>query len=349
MKTSDNGEAESRRQYLVIGCGSIGKRHIKNLQELGITNILAFDLRPERRSEVSSRFGIETVEALDAAWERRPDVALITTPTSLHVPIALEAALRHCHLFIEKPLSNSWTGVDQLLAVIKQSELVTLVGCNMRFHPGLVTIKQLLDRHAVGRIVAARVEFGQYLPDWHPLEDYRRNYSARRDLGGGVILDAIHEIDYIRWLLGEVAGATCVAGKLSRLEIDTEDTAAILLAFESGALGEVHLDYIQRTYRRTCQIIGEDGTLHWDYTAGQVRWYLPDQKEPEVFNNPRGWNPDQMYVDEMKHYLRCLARGEKPQLDAFEAARVLQIALAAKDSAQQQRWIEVGSQIGTQT
>jgi predicted dehydrogenase len=344
MKTPDNGEARSRRQFLVIGCGSIGKRHIKNLQELGITNILAFDLRPERRSEVSSSFGIETVEGLDAAWERRPDVALITTPTSLHVPVALEAGLRHCHLFIEKPLSNDWAGVAQLLNVIRENGLITLVGCNMRFHPGLMTVKKLLDRQTVGRIIAARVEFGQYLPDWHPAEDYRQSYSARRHLGGGVILDAIHEIDYIRWMLGEVAGATCVAGKMSRLEIETEDTAAILLGFESGALGEIHLDYVQRTYRRTCQIIGEGGTIHWDFSAGQVRWHLPNTEEPKVFDNPEGWNRDQMYMDEMKHYLRCLAGEEKPVLDAFEAARVLQIALAAKESAREQRWIEVGSQ-----
>jgi predicted dehydrogenase len=344
MKTPDNGKGGLHRRFLVIGCGSIGTRHIKNLLELGITDILAFDLQPDRRSEVNSRFGIETVETLDAAWERRPDVAVITTPTALHVPIALHAAVRHCDLFIEKPLSNDWNSIEQLLAVVRQNCLMTLVGCNMRFHPGLMTVKKLLDRQAVGRVMSARVEFGQYLPDWHPSEDYRKSYSAQRHLGGGVILDVIHEIDYIRWLLGEVAGASCVAGKLSRLEIDTEDTAAILLGFQSGAIGEVHLDYIQRTYRRTCQVIGEEGSIHWDFSAGQVHWYLPNKKEPEVFDNPRGWSPDQMYLDEMKHYLRCLAREEKPQLDIFEAARVLQIALAAKESAREQRWVQLGSQ-----
>jgi predicted dehydrogenase len=344
MKTADNGEAGSRGQFLVIGCGSIGKRHIKNLRELGVADIIAFDVRADRRSDVTSTLGIETVETLAAAWERRPDVAFITAPTSLHVSVAYEAALRHCHLFIEKPLSNSWMDVEQLLAVVKQRDLITLVGCNMRFHPGLMTVKKLLDRQAVGRVISARVEFGQYLPDWHPSEDYRQSYSARRDLGGGVILDVIHEIDYVRWLLGEVAGATCVAGKLSRLEIDTEDTAAILLGFESGALAEVHLDYIQRTHRRTCQIIGEDGSIHWDFFSGQVHWYLPNKEEPEVLNNPAAWEPNQMYLDEMKHYLRCLAREEKPALDAFEAARVLQIALAAKESAREHRWIDLGSQ-----
>lgn len=347
METARGKGNENRGQFLVIGCGSIGKRHIENLQALGVTDISGFDLRADRRSEVSSRFGIETVETLDAAWEKRPDVVVITAPTALHVPIALHAAARRCHLFIEKPLSHDWNDVEQLLATVRQNHLITLVGCNMRFHPGLITVKSLLDRHAVGRVIAARVEVGYYLPDWHPWEDYRRGYSARRELGGGVILDAIHEIDYARWLVGEVAGATCIAGTLSSLEIDTEDTAAILLRFESGALGEIHLDYVQRVYSRTCQIIGEEGTIHWDYTAGQVRWYSARTKEWQEFVNPPEWQANQMYLDEMKHYLRCLAGVATPQLDVGEAARVLQIALAAKESAREQRWIELGVNSGT--
>ena len=141
MKTPDNGKGGSHGQFLVIGCGSIGKRHIENLRELGITKIFAFDLRPDRRSEVRSRFGIETVETLDAAWERRPDVAVITAPTALHIPLALHAAMQHCHLFIEKPLSNDWNNIERLLRLVEQNNLTTLVGCNMRFHPGLVMVK----------------------------------------------------------------------------------------------------------------------------------------------------------------------------------------------------------------
>ena len=341
---SDNGRISSPR-LLIVGCGSIGKRHTENLRALGVNDILAFDLRADRREDVRSRFDVSVVETLDAAWEREPHAVVVAAPTSLHVSLALKSASRHCHVFIEKPLSHDWTSVEPLLETVKQNDLITLVGCNMRFHPGLRQLKSLLADRAIGQVIAARVEVGQYLPDWHPWEDYRRSYSARRELGGGVILDAIHEIDYIRWLLGEVAGATCVAGKLSQLEIDTEDVAAILLRFESGAVGEVHLDYIQRAYRRTCQIIGEDGTLHWDYTSGEVRWFSAQTKQWKVYADPAGWEANQMYLDEMKHFLRCVAGEEKPALDVFEAARVLQIALAAKESArEQQRWIDVRSQ-----
>jgi predicted dehydrogenase len=258
--------------------------------------------------------------------------------------LALKSTFQRCSLFIEKPLSHDWEGVQRLLETVKENRLVALVGCNMRFHPGLRQLKRLLADRAIGKVIAARVEVGQYLPDWRPWEDYRQSYSARRELGGGVILDAIHEIDYIRWLLGEVAGTTCVADKVSQLEIDTEDVAAILLRFENGAVEEIHLDYIQRPYRRTCQIIGEDGTLHWDYTAGEVRWFSAQTKQWKVYGNPIGWNPNQMYLGEMRHFLRCVTGEEEPTLNVYDAAQVLRIALAAKESARQQRWIELRSQ-----
>lgn len=331
-------------RLLVIGCGSIGKRHIGNLIALGVGGILAFDVRADRRDEVESLFGIEALDSLEDAWRRDPDVALVTTPTSVHVPLALQAAKHRCHLFIEKPLSDRLDGVDQLLETVRERNLVTLVGCNMRFHPGLMTVKKLLEEGAVGRVVAARVEAGQYLPDWHPWEDYRQGYSTRRAMGGGVILDAIHEIDYVRWMLGEVETVACFAGKLSHLEIETEDTAAILLRFTSGAIGEVHLDYVQRAYSRTCHIIGDEGTIRWDYSAGQVRWYSAGTREWQLFRSPSDWEPNQMYLDEMQHFLRCLAGEEESALDVFQGRRVLEIALAAKASAETGRVVEPGKE-----
>lgn len=331
----------SSQRFLVIGCGSIGKRHIGNLLALGTEEILTLDVRADRLSEVKAQFGVESLDNLEDAWERDPDVALITVPTSLHVPLALQAAEHGCHLFIEKPLSDRLEGVDQLLEAVRDRNLVTLVGCNMRFHPGLMTVKRLLEEGAVGHVVAARVEAGQYLPDWHPWEDYRQGYGARRDLGGGVILDAIHEIDYIRWMLGEVEAVACFAGRLSHLEIETEDTAAILLRFADGAIGEVHLDYVQRTYSRTCHIIGDEGTIRWDYSAGEVRWYSAVLHEWRGFVNPSGWEPNQMYLDEMKHFLRCLAQEEQPTLDVFEGRQVLEVALAAKASAETGQIVEL--------
>jgi predicted dehydrogenase len=182
---------------------------------------------------------------------------------------------------------------------------------------------------------------GQYLPDWHPWEDYRNTYSARRDLGGGVILDAIHEIDYLRWMFGEAEVVSCFAGKLSRLDIDTEDTAAIMIRFMSGVIGEIHMDYVQRVYSRSCQVIGDEGTINWDYTTGEVRWYSAITNRWQVFPDAVGWEPNQMYIDEMKHFLRCLAGEEKPTLDVFEALQVLKIALLTRASSDSREVLRV--------
>ena len=328
-------------RFVVMGCGSIGKRHISNMKAMNAGEILAWDLREDRRREARTRFDVESMATLEDAWKRAPNVAVIATPTSTHVPLALQAAKRGCHLFIEKPVSDRMEGLTELLDVVTDQGLVTLVGCNMRFHPGLMKVKRLLEEKAVGRVVGARVEVGSYLPDWHPWEDYRETYSALARLGGGVILDAVHELDYIRWMLGDVRAVACFAGKQSGLDIETEDTAAILLRFAEGAIGEVHLDYVQREYSRTCQVIGDEGTIRWDYGAGEVRLYSGTTRQRDVFRDPPGWEPNSMYVDELRHFVRCLAGEERAALDVFEGRRVLEVALAAKEAAATGRVVEL--------
>jgi predicted dehydrogenase len=328
-------------RFLVCGLGSIGRRHVRNLTTLQAGEVLGFDVRADRREALTADFGIETVADLEAAWRRRPTVAFITAPTSLHVPLALQAASQGCHLFVEKPLSDRLDGIDGLIESVCARRLVTLVGCNLRFHPGLRLVKQLVDDGTIGRVIAARVEVGQYLPDWHPLEDYRQGYSARRDLGGGVILDAIHELDYVRWLLGDVAEVAAFAGTLSDLEIETEDLAAILLRFASGAVGEVHLDYVQRAYSRTCHLIGTEGTIRWDYAAGHVRWYTARTGAWQEAANPPGWEPNQMYLDEIAHFLACLRGEATPAQDVASAAQVLAIALAARRAAERREVVRL--------
>jgi len=319
--------------FLVVGCGSIGKRHIRNLKALGIQDIIAHDLKRERCQEVEQEFGLKCYADLEEALAGKPDVALICTPTSRHIPAALSAAQWGCHLFIEKPLSHSLDSVDELLAIVAKKGLVTLVGCNMRFHPGIVKMKELLEKQSIGKILSARVQAGQYLPDWHPWEDYRQGYSANISLGGGVLLDGIHEIDYITWFLGKVSQVFCFAGKLSSLEIDTEDTVEILMWLKSGAIAEVHLDYVQHPYGRSCQLIGEKGTILWDFNDKQVKLYSARTKEWQVFDQPPNYDTNQMYLDEMRHFIQCLEGKARPVQDAKQGKALLEIVLAAKESA----------------
>ena len=320
-------------KILVIGCGSIGKRHIRNIKALIAGNIVAYDIDPKRCSEVEQKYGIVSYNDLEEALSQKPDVAFICTPSSLHVAPALAAAQKGCHLFIEKPLSHSLDNVDELIEIVAQKGLVTLVGCNLRFHPGIATIKDLLAKQMIGKVICARVQAGQYLPDWHPGEDYRSGYSANKSLGGGTILDSIHQIDYVRWFLGDVLQIFCISSKYSSLEIDTEDMAEMLISFQSGAIAEIHLDYIQRFYGHSCHIIGEQGTILWDIHDKQVKLYSADIKQWASYPEKPDYDINEMYIDEMRHFLKCLDGEAVSMQDVKAGKKALEIALAAKESA----------------
>lgn len=321
-------------RFLVVGGGSIGTRHMRNLKRLGFDEITVCDTQPARLKQLHDEFGVSTLTDLQAALKVEPTVTFITTPTSQHIPIALAAARVGSHLFIEKPLSHTLEGIDELLEIVRAKNLVSLVGCNMRFHHGPATIKRVLHENVVGPVVTALLDAGQYLPDWHPDRDYRQEYSANRSGGGGVILDGIHEIDYARWLFGEVEEVFCYGGKLSNLEIDTEDCVNILMKFSAGFSAHIHLDYIQRAYSRSCKVIGEEGTIVWDITQGAVRLFSASTKRWNTMEPPDGYDMNQMYMEEVRHFLRCIDGQEESVLDAREAKRVLEVALTVKDSMQ---------------
>ncbi len=320
---------KSLPRILIAGLGSIGKRHLRNLVGLGCRDILLLRSRPEPAEDLPSA---PVFTALDEALAHQPDAVLVCTPSNCHVPVALAAARVGCHLFIEKPLSHSWDGVESLLQEIRSRALTTLMGFDLRFDPGLLKVKELLAADTIGRVVAAQVQVGQYLPDWHPWEDYRFTSSAKQSAGGGVILDLIHEFDYTSWLLGPVVDLAAMSGHASNLEIETEDVAAILLRFETGAIATIQLDYLQRPPSRTCRLVGESGIIEWDYFARFVRWHVVGGEDWQRFEYHKFERNDR-FVLEMSHWLACLRGDEPPVADAYSGSRVLRLALAAKDSS----------------
>jgi len=319
-------------KILVVGCGSIGKRHIRNIVSERAAEVLAFDLDLTRLKEAKGiHKSIRASAKISEFWNEEPEVAFICLPTALHLEYGLRAADKGCHLFIEKPLSSDMRGVEALIKTVERKRLITMVGCNMRFYWAIKKIKELLDRGVVGRVVSARIEAGQHLPDWHPQEDYRKMYSARRDLGGGIILDAIHEIDYAMWFFGDVTDLLGMSGRLSSLEIETEDIAEISAKFKKGPIVSMHMDYVQRSYSRSCKIIGEEGTIQWSYGEHCVRLYSAKTRRWRVFTEPEGYESNQMFIDELRYFMRCLKEGLKTCNDIRYASEVLKVALAAKE------------------
>jgi predicted dehydrogenase len=275
------------------------------------------------------------------AIEAKPDAAIISVPTAFHVDYALDLARAGCHLFIEKPLSNSMEGVLELERLARKNNLIVLMGYDLHFDPGLVKAKALLEQNAIGHVVSIQAQVGQYLPDWHPWEDYRDSVSAKVETGGGVVLDLSHELDYVTWLKGESPTAVAAfCGKLSDLEIETEDIAAILLQFGTDAIGSVHMDYIQRVASRTCRIIGEEGTIEWDYFGNTLRWYLAKDQEWQQFHYPEYSRSDR-FRDEMVHFLSCLEGREEPKSNLQDGIRTLRLALAVKKAASGEKVIAV--------
>jgi len=325
----------------VIGCGSIGERHIKNLR---VTypdfQIMATDISTEILSLMEKRYHIQTCKTLEEGFKTGIDAVIVCTPPSSHVPLALVAIENGAHVFIEKPMSDSLSKIGELLEKARLANLITFVGYCFRFHTGLKMVKQIVDSGELGAILLAQAEYGQYLPDWHPWQDYRESYTAKKELGGGIILDGSHEIDYLRWLVGDVKQVFSFAGKLSDLDVETEDAAGILLKFASRSIGMIRLDFVRRDYSRSCELICQKGTIKWNYQDDFVQIYQRDKKTWKVHNNLMP-DKNEMYVAEMKHFVECILKKEEPLINGEEGLETLKIALAAKTSAERGKVVRI--------
>ena len=323
----------------MIGCGSIGRRHAQNLRELGVGDLVLYDADCDRSRSVARELQVRWVRTLDRGYQEQPDAALICAPTSLHLELATEALEHDCHLFIEKPLSHSMEGVDGFLEEAENKKRVLLVGYNFRFDPLLKTVREWVAEGRIGRVVSARFHFGSYLPARHPWEDYRAGYGARKNLGGGVILDAIHELDLALWMFGEPETIYCAGGKYSDLEIDVEDVAEILLCYPDKIVS-IHLDSVQRAPERYCEIIGTRGQIQADFFARTLRYF--DGETCAWQSGGDYCAIDEIYKREMRHFLDCLDGRTTPAVDGKVAAESLALAEDVRESMERNSPVSPG-------
>lgn len=326
-------------RYLLIGLGSIGHRHLGNLRHI----------LPDAQGVVLRRMGRDTpdssvrvVRSMETALETHPDFAIVCSPASCHLEDCRSLAESGVPMLVEKPIASSLEGVQALLNQCREKTLPLMVGYHLRFSPALQIVRAALDQGRIGRVISARAEVGQYLPDWRPGTDYRNGVSARRDLGGGVLRELSHEFDYLRWLLGEVDEVTGWAGRLGDLEIDVEDTAEAILHFRSGALGSVHLDMIQSSPVRFCRILGTSGTLLWDGRSQRVSLHSRAQGNWKELHPADAFDRNAMFRAELEHFLSCVRTGAPPQVTGEDGLRALEIALAVEASSSQGRAVRIG-------
>ena len=326
-------------KFLIAGLGSIGRRHLRHLLALAQHQVLLY--RTHRATLPEQDLPDLPVETdLDKALAWKPDAVVVSNPTALHLEVAIPAAQAGCHILLEKPVSHSLDRLDELQAAADETGARILVGFQFRHHPGLRQIAELLAGGNVGRPLSARAHWGEYLPGWHPWEDYRQSYSARKDLGGGVVLTLTHPLDYLRWLLGEVGALWAFTGQLSDLELQVEDTAEIGLRFGSGVIGGLHLDYNQRPPRHQLEIVCSGGTIRWDNEAKALEVYSMEKESWAQYPLPTGFQRDDLFRAQMAHFIQVAEGKVQPVCTLEDGTKALELALAVHRSQQEGKLIE---------
>jgi predicted dehydrogenase len=306
----------------IIGYGSIGKRHYKNLTALGFDNVYVYD--PDRSNFSGAEKILKKVTEKDLAGIK---MVFICNPNNVHIRTAIMAAKAGAHLFIEKPLSHSMFGIAELESIVRKKKLVTMVGCNMRFHPCLEFIKKHIDNGKLGKIFSINLEFGYYLPYWRPNQDYRKNYAAKRNMGGGIILDDIHEFDLLFWLndFADTSKEIVISNRASDLGIETEDQAVGVFVFKNKVVGTVIANYLSQQYRRRLTIIGEKGNLTWDFNENIV--WLETKGERKKLYKADNFDFNEVYINETKYFIHCVDKKNDSGNTVGTASGLLKIIL----------------------
>jgi predicted dehydrogenase len=336
-------------RILIAGLGAIGQRHARNLRALygdelellafrrrRLTHVVTEKLHRDDSRHVESELGVSAFDDLTDALATQPDAVFVCTPTSQHLEIAQRAADAGCHLFIEKPLSHTMQDVERLRETVLSKSLVVLVGCQWRYHPCVRWLRDVIQEGTLGSLGEAEIEYGEYLPDWHPYEDYRTSYAARTEMGGGVVLTQIHDYDLAWWLFGPPRSVTATGGHLSDLEIDVEDTVDARL--EGGAVPvSVRQSFAARPPRRMITVTGDRGSVTVDLLEGRIS-STPRIASAAAFAD---YQRNQMFVDEVRHFQECLAGSATPAVPLDDGIAVLRLALAVKQAVTSGRRVEI--------
>lgn len=335
-------------RVLIAGLGAIGQRHARNLRALRpdielhalrgrrLRHVVTDTLQRDDTRDVEADLGVTVHGTLDDALAARPDAVFVCTPSALHVDIALRAAAAGCHLFIEKPVSHTIDGLGRLQRTVAERKCVAAVGCQWRFHPGVLRLRELLVAGALGVVRKVEIQYAEYLPDWHPYEDYRTSYAARADLGGGVVLTQIHDYDLAWWLFGTVRSVHATGGHLSALDVDVEDTVRAQLDTAAGPVF-VAQTFAERPPRRTVTVHGEAATATLDLRETRLTVDPPVAEGLVLVDYQR----NEMFRAEVADFLGCVASGGIPRSPLADGVAVLQVALAVKESLRTGRPVQL--------
>ncbi len=321
-------------KFLILGCGSIGKRHLRNLLSIGVKpeNIIAIDPREDRLEEIKN-LGISNFSQnyKSIIEEYKIDAALICSPTNFHIKQGIDLAKKNINLFIEKPLDENNESIHEFNSIVKKNNITVAIAYVFRFSPLTQKVKDILSKNILGKVMYARGEFSEYLPDFHPFEDYRSFYMAKKDLGGGSILDQSHIMDLIGYLFGNFKEVYAVNTNLSSLEISTDDIAEMIVNMEGGCLASIHTDIFGRGHKKCLEVKAEKGNIFLDFLDNSVSVYNCESKSTEIFNKfPKDFNLN--YIDEINNFINSCNNKDKVMTSLEEGIKTMNLILAAKKS-----------------
>lgn len=339
-------------KILFIGLGSAGQRHMRNLKRIlgEEAEFIAYRVRKLNRlfddnlnvvegQSVGEAYHIKEFDDLEKALDEQPDVAFISNPNSMHIPCAIQVARRGIDIFLEKPVSSSMEGIEELQRIVKEKQLILYVGYQMRLHPCIAKLKKDIENERIGKIVSVDCQMGELLTRMHKYEDYRCMNESRRVTGGGVVLCQIHELDYLYWVFGMPMEVFSIGGKYSELEIEVEDGATTLCKYQKDGYIfpiVIHQDFLQTPPVRKCKVIGTEGQIELDLLENQYTLYTREAVREERFVN---FTRNDMFIEEGKRFLDYVKTRKQETLTLEDGLGSLKIALAIKES------MEIGTSV----
>ena len=323
----------------IVGLGSIGRRHLRLVRKL-LPNAKVVAVRTNNSNRIEEeKIADEIFYTLEEAIESGIDAAIISTPATYHINqlnMLIEADI---HVLVEKPLSDSIENFDKLLDANRLRQTVILVGYCLRYDPAALKFRDMLISNKTGEILHANIDCGSYLPKWRPGQDYRHSVSARAELGGGVLLELSHELDYSQWFFGKIENVFARLRNSDTLDVDVEDSAEILLDSSMGFTICIHLDFNSTSIRRKCIVRGTNGDLVWDVISNVLVLDLKDEPMQEIkFEHDR----DFIYTEQLKHFFNCIENGQLPRVSLEDGIKTLRLIEAARISNGKGHLVTVG-------
>jgi predicted dehydrogenase len=322
------------KKILIVGAGSAGTRHLNIAKALFpkatialLTNRLSID------SDLSP--DMHFVDSKDAV-SFQPDIAVISGAASSRIEVCTLLANSGVHLLIEKPISNTTKGVADLIEICQAKKLVLAVGYNLRFNASLIAFRESLNSQVIGKPLLVNCEVGQFLPSWRENIDYRQSVSSKQELGGGVLLELSHEIDYLTWVFGKINWVRATVMKQSSLEIDVEDSAFLTLGIENlnnpNLVANLSMDFIRHDFKRSCVVVGEKGTLKWDGVSQEVSLLLKDESLWKLLSKTNN-SANDSYTNEWNDFVSCIDSGNRPRASGIDGLNALEVIESALESA----------------